>query len=238
MEQTLRKLKELQEMNQKIEQLEHDAEMLDVDVRNAERELADKRRRHEETHNQRIEAVKRADSLELKLEEAEQENERLRTQLNSITDQREYDAIKHTILNHEADIERWEDEALDLLNKIDELSKREQELQQAVEEAEQNLREVEEEVGRQKEELADRTEMLRHKRQVLRREIDSDVLSSYDRLSTESRNNPLAEVRDRVCGGCHTRITKQSYNLLLRGRDIVYCHSCGRMLMLPESETV
>ena len=234
MKRSLEQLQELQEINQKIEQLERDAERLNIDVRNAERTLADKRRRYEETRNQRLEARKEADRLQLELEEAEEENARLRVQLNSITNKREYDAIKKTIASHEADIERWEDKALDLLGKIDELQQEEERLEQEVTEAERHLQEVEEEVSQEKEELADRIEMLKHKRETLRREIDDDALAAYDRLTNTRRSDPLAEVKERVCQGCYTQITKQTENRLMHGSELVYCHSCGRLLMLAD----
>ncbi len=234
MRETLEQLLEVQEMTQKRTQLERDTEMLDVDVRNASRELKEKHRQREQAHQQRIEAAKDADALQLKIEEAEAEIQKLKVQQNSIRNEKEYKAVRHMIGAHEADIERWEDGALELLSTIDELAEREERLEQETQQAKADLERVEGEVRQKRVELLDRIEMLKHKIETLRRQIDPEILAVYDRLAAGRRSDPLAKVCNRTCLGCHTRITKQTENLLMRDDKMVYCHSCGRLLTLAD----
>lgn len=234
MRQTLERIYALQDLNRQVEQLERDAQTLELDVRNLERQLEEKKRRAQQAHQQRLDATRRADAVQLKIEGADSEIARLKGQLNLIRNQKEYDAGRHAILSRQADTRKWEDEGLAALQTVDELSQEEARLSAEVGEAERALAEARARVAAQQAELATRAEAVRKDRDLVRSDINPNVLSAYDRLRSHGRGDALAQVRDRVCQGCFTRITKQTENLLLRGDEIVYCHSCGRMLMLPE----
>jgi predicted nucleic acid-binding Zn-ribbon protein len=103
-----------------------------------------------------------------------------------------------------------------------------------VEQARAELDRVQEQVARQREEYDRQIEQLQQERDQLRSQLDPALLTAYDRIASRHPRDALAEVRGRVCGGCHTQITKQTQVLLMRENKIVYCHSCGRMLMLAD----
>ncbi len=233
MRETLEKLLALQELNKEIEQACGDRDKLSIDVRNQARKLERKRRQAREAHDKRMENAKGADAAQLNIEQAEQEIERLVMQLNAVRNQRELDTIQNTIRSRQADISRWEDEALTALQAVDELRQEEEQLNREAEEAEKELERIKEHVAEATRQYEQRIEELTEQRDRLRDEIPPEVLSSYDRLAAR-HSNALARVKGRVCRGCFTRITKQTENLLMRDKKVVYCHSCGRMLMLAE----
>ncbi|NIM71371.1 MAG: hypothetical protein GTO48_13220 [Xanthomonadales bacterium] len=96
------------------------------------------------------------------------------------------------------------------------------------------LKRVKAEVAAQREQYDRRIGQLEVERQQLRGGINPDVLNTYDRLAASHPENALAEVRNRICQGCFTRITKQTENLLMRDTKLVRCHSCGRILILAD----
>ncbi len=228
------KLRKLQEINCRIEQLRGDRERLSIDIENQAEVLENKQLQHNQTHEARIEKTKRADRTQLEIEEAEQECERLETRLNTVRNQREYDTIQQSLASHQADIRKWEDEALAALDEADRLRGEEERLAQEVEQARAELDRAEKEVARQREEYDRQIEQLQQERDQLRSQLDPTLLTAYDRIASRHPRDALAEVRGRVCGGCHTQITKQTQVLLMRENKIVYCHSCGRMLMLSD----
>lgn len=232
MKQALEQISALQDLNRQIEQLQHDAEMLSIDVHNLERQLEEKKHRSEQAHQQRRDALRQADAVQMKISEAEAEIARLKGQLNVTRNQKEYDAMRHAILSRQADIQKWEDDGLALLQTADELAKDQARLAEEARRAQEDLTTRRVQVGEQQAELDRRMAELREARDGIRREINPNVLSAYERLTSHHRSRALAEVQDRICQGCYTRITKQTENLLMRGDEIVYCHSCGRMLML------
>ena len=66
----------------------------------------------------------------------------------------------------------------------------------------------------------------------LKGQIDQEVLRPYERLARSRPGSALVEVKARVCQGCYTTLTKQQEILLMRDASVVFCDTCGRMLML------
>lgn len=234
MKQTLEQIRQLQQLAQRLEQLRHDRDMLAVDVRNQQRVCDEKQRRAEQAHRQRMEATKQADSTQMEIQKAEEEIGRLNLQLNALRSQKEYDALRHTILSRQADIQKWEDEGLVALQTADEMAGDEKRMAQETEAARKELEAVKARVAEDERELAEKIDRVEREVAAVRNGIPAGPLAAYDRLGGHTRSQPLALVKARVCQGCHTRITKQTENLLMRGHEIVYCHSCGRMLMLED----
>jgi predicted nucleic acid-binding Zn-ribbon protein len=232
MKQTMEQILALQELNAQIEQQRRDARMLEVDLRNQERLLQERRRRAEQAHGERLEAAKRADAVQRHIEEAEGEVRRLQVQLNTAHSNREFAALQQSIASHLADIQKQEDECLTALQRADELADEERRLKEEVAQAEAELEQMREQIADQRAEMDHRLDRLERERDALRDQVNPAALSAYDRITGHHNGQPLAEVRGRVCQGCYTRITKQTENLLMRGDEIVYCHSCGRMLKL------
>jgi predicted nucleic acid-binding Zn-ribbon protein len=234
MKQTLAKILELQDSARRTAQLRRDIERLSIDVENQARLVEDLERRAEQAHERRFEATKKADALQLDIEQAEEQIEHFRLQLNVTKHQKEYDALQHAILSKRADIGKCEDEELEALQAVDSLTEQEKQLAGQIEQAKDELRRITKEAARMTAEQSRRLEALEAEQVRMREQINPDVLAAYDRLAARDRKRPLAEVRGRICLGCHTRVTKQSENLLMRGTEIVYCHSCGRMLVLSD----
>jgi len=234
MRETLEKLLTLQDINTEIEKTRHDRDRLSIDVDNQVLIVERKTRQTQETHDKRLQNAKTADRVQVNIEEAEQETERLTVQLNSVRNQRELDTIQNTIRSRQADIARWEDEVLSALQAVDELRQEEERLGNEVEDARADLERIRNEVKEQSREYEQRIQTLSERRQELRDEIPAEVLSAYERIAARHPNNALAKVKGRVCRGCFTQITKQTENLLMRDDKVVYCHSCGRMLILAD----
>jgi predicted nucleic acid-binding Zn-ribbon protein len=236
MRESLTQLQRMQALATEIAQTERDAEALDVDVRNQRRLLDDRKRRAAQAHDRRIEASKQADAAQLSIQEAEDQIKQLNQQMNAARHNKELEAIQRSVASHKADIQRWEDQCLTALTTIDQMEQEEQELAGEVARAEQDLERVIAEVADQKARLQGELGRLRAQLEEVRGTIQPGIADAYDRLTKSNLKSPLALVRGRVCQGCFTQITKQTENLLMRGNEVVYCHSCGRMLMLQEEQ--
>ncbi len=236
MKETMERILALQDLNAQIQQQRGDARMLEVDLRNHERLLQERRRRAEQAHHDRLEAAKRADAVQRRIEEIEEEVRRLQVQLNTAHSNREFAALQQSIASHLADMQKREDECLTALQRADELAGEERRLNEEVSQAEAELEQMTEQIAQQRAEMDHRLDQLKRERDALREQVNPAALSAYDRITGHHSGQPLAEVRSRICQGCYTRITKQTENLLMRGDEIVYCHSCGRMLKLADEQ--
>jgi predicted nucleic acid-binding Zn-ribbon protein len=191
-------------------------------------------RRAEQLHDQRTEAAKAADRLQLKISEAEAEIGKMKDQMNVTKHQKEYDKLKTSILSHEADIQKWEDEALEAFSSVDELEEEAQKAAEQIEEARAELERIQESVAEEQKAFDTRIEELEEELADVRDSVKPSVLSAYKRLAGSRLKQPLATVRNRVCEGCFTQLTKQTEVLLRRDDEIVYCNSCGRMLVIED----
>ena len=229
-------LEDLQGTNRQLELARKDQKALTKDVRNAEQRLEQKRQELEELKQEQTRVRRRASDCEAKIEKAEDEIERLEVEMNSTKNQSRYDAMAKSIRSHEADIQKWEDEELEALNRIDELSEEREQIEEDVERLEEELEETKERVEDERQSYDEKIEDLKERRREIRSELDDEALEAYDRLARGSDEQALAQVKNRLCMGCFTTITKQQENELLRGNELVFCQSCGKILKLTESE--
>ncbi len=236
MKETLAQIIEFQDLRQRAQQIRRDIDRLSIDIDNQARIVEQLKKKAQQAHERRLELTKKADSLQLQVEEAEAQIAQYKKQLNVTKHQKEYDAIQKAILSRVADIGKWEDEALTALQSADDLGTQEKEATEAVEDAEQRLEQIRSEVAQHTAEFEQELAQVEAEMERAREGINPEVFSAYTRLLASNFERPLVPVKSRVCQGCFTQITKQTENLLMRGSEIVYCHSCGRMLLLADGE--
>ncbi len=231
----LNRLMVLQSTEDEVKQLEKDKNNLQIDIVNQQKTVAELENNLEEIHQKRINNQKIADSLEVKIQSAKDENEKLRTQLNTTKNQSDYDKIRKNIMSNQADIERWEDEELTAFETVDKLVEAEAEMKSEIASEKNKLHEISSEVKQDIEKYDSQIAELNKKKESIRAQIDSRLLSKYEQIAKSNKKRPLVKVEKRICRGCFTRVPKQIENELMRCNEPVFCHSCGRLLMMGES---
>ncbi|GAA4706354.1 C4-type zinc ribbon domain-containing protein [Brevibacillus fulvus] len=61
-------------------------------------------------------------------------------------------------------------------------------------------------------------------------ELDGEALAQYYRIA-ENKANPLAEVRNNSCTVCFMPLSLSKMSEWRRGKGLVYCDECGRILV-------
>jgi len=234
MKATLQKIVSLQELGERIRRCEQQKQRLAGDVEKEDRRRSALEQELRDVGSRLIEGQKAADAYDLKISTAEQENKRMEVELNTTRHQREYDAIRQVIASHEADIQKWEDEELAALEAVDVLRRKRDEVRRQIEQQKQLLHEVSRRAAEEQRKCDRELAELRAQSDAQRKQIDATVLAAYERIAPSRAGQGLAEVRDRVCQGCYTTITKQMENLLMGDEELIYCPSCGRILMLAD----
>jgi len=235
---TLQHLLRLQRLNDEAARHRRDKEALFKDVELQRAEVDRLAARTEEIKAQRQQAQKEADSLEVKIEAAEEESEKMRIQLNTTKHQSEYDTIRNSILSRQADVSRFEDQELQLLERVEGLEGEARNNAELLDAAREELEDIQQRVAGEAQQYDQSIADLEDERRRLREGIDKEVLTTYDRLFASRGTSVVVMVKDRVCLGCHTTLPKQTENELMRGAEIIFCHNCGRILMLAdESES-
>ncbi|MBS3764831.1 MAG: hypothetical protein KGZ25_16135 [Planctomycetes bacterium] len=236
-QQTVQKLLELQELITHIEQCQKDRAALQRDIEEQEKKVADLENKLEELQNQKQQAQKDADAFEVKIESAEEENERLKIQLNTTKRQSDYDAIRNKMMSNVADMSRWEDEEIELLEKIEDLQGKREDTEKKLAEKEQKLYEIKQRVSQKQAEYDRELKDLQEQEEKMREEIAPEALNTYDRLAKSRGTTAVVRATKRICQGCFTSLPKQTENELMRENELVFCHNCGRILVLDANSS-
>ncbi|MEL3906336.1 MAG: zinc ribbon domain-containing protein [Treponema sp.] len=175
-------------------------------------------------------------ALKAELFETEQKLERAEKGMDSITTQREYDALDREIqeaTKKEAELRKeiLKNEAA--YKRLDEEIKTEEAL---IEQQEKDLNDrkavIEREITEKKNELA----MLAEGEERLSPNLDSDTLFKFDRIIKNKQGVGIVPVQGNVCMGCHMILSAQFAIDVREGKSIMYCPYCSRILYYEESE--
>jgi predicted nucleic acid-binding Zn-ribbon protein len=170
------------------------------------------------------------------LAEAESSRERSEKNMDSISTQREYEALDKEIRDatekeqqYRKELQREERLLLDL----DEQMKQNAAL---IEQQEQELAErragIEVEIAHKKAEL----EHLAQDEKNLTPDLDSEVLFKFERIIRNKMGRGIVAIKGGVCMGCHMILPAQFANTVRMGEEIVFCPYCSRILFYEESE--
>ncbi len=239
----LKTLYELQAVDNDIDKLVQLRGELPEEVASLEEEVESLKAKHARVeqlidgYNQNIASSKK------EIEEFDTEIEKYRSQLNNISNSREYDSINKELENQdllraiaEKNInearQAIEDKKVDLDRINDRITIREGDL----ESKKQELSSIVESTA--KEEAA-----LEKRREAYTAKLDERTLSAYE-LIRKSTHNHLAVVTlfpknedgtyGNACGGCFHTITPQRLIDIASGKKLVICEHCGRIIVNPD----
>jgi len=236
MREELRQLIELQRLDAAVREVEAAKQRIAREAAQAQ----DRFRREQQTFQERTQHArsfrKALDLREVDLKENENKIASLQVQLNTVKTNREYSALQHEIMGLKADASRLEDEILTMLEQAEQQQRELKDLERRLQEEEAAVRQRQEDAQRAIQDADQRIARLRQERAALASRIPRDFLSRYERLLHKADGRALAACRDFVCEACRMALTANTVNRLLAGQEIVYCHSCGRILYLAEDQ--
>lgn len=237
MEEVFDKLRTLQDvLSQKIV-LEHDIQDIPKLLVTQE-ELLSRLKKSFIEKNQEFEKV-RASVAEFRglLAEAEASRERSEKNMDSISTQREYEALDKEIRDasereqqYRKDLQREERVLADL----DAQLKGDAEL---IEQQEKELAErragIEAELGEKRSEV----EALEEREKDVVPGLDPEVLFKFERIIRNKMGRGIVAIKGGVCTGCHMILPAQFANNVRTGEEIVFCPYCSRILFFEEPDS-
>lgn len=236
MEEVFGKLRSLQEvLSEKIE-LEREIQDIPKMLVTQEELLARLQKQFIE-RNVEFEAVKaNVAALRESLAEAEGSRERSEKNMDSITTQREYEALDKEIRDaaereqqYRKDLQKEER----LFAELDEQQKRDAAL---IEQQEADL--AEKRAGVEAE-LAQRTadkDALAEREKGITPGLDPEILFKFERIIRSKLGLGIVAIKGGVCTGCHMILPAQFANMVRSGEQIVFCPYCSRILFYQEAE--
>jgi predicted nucleic acid-binding Zn-ribbon protein len=181
-------------------------------------------------------ARERVNLLRGQLADAETAREKAEKAMDSISTQREYEALDKEIRDasekeqlYRKDLQKEER----LFAELDEQQKRDAALisQQEAELAEKRAG-VETEISSKKSEHQDLSE----REKDITPGLDPDVLFKFERIIRSKLGLGIVAIKGGVCTGCHMILPAQFANMVRSGEEIVFCPYCSRILYYQEAE--
>ena len=171
------------------------------------------------------------------LAEAESKREKAEKNMESISTQREYEALDKEIedaAGKEQEFRNKLQRELRIISELDEEMKKNQALiEQQEEELEQRRLDIENEVAAKQAQLKD----LSVREEDIATELDDpDVLFKFERIIRNKMGRGIVAIKGGVCLGCNMILPAQFTNVIRQGEEIVFCPYCSRILFYEESE--
>lgn len=222
-------LKEVQEIDKRIVQLEFELKTIPEQLEASGGEYLTLERAIEEkegrlkamtTERQDLEEALKKDAVFIQDREA---------RLFAIKTQKEYQATLKEISEKKKDNKSRENRVLSLLEEGEKISSELTQLKSLAADKEGVFRQLEGELKAKEETFKNELVGMREKRPHLLKELPADILKRYDIVKGRYAD-ALAPVAKGVCQGCHMNIPPQFFNEMLKAMDLRSCPHCKRLI--------
>lgn len=220
----------LQDRDQKIRQIRAEINILPEQRRNLEAQLAAGAATLEAAKMRAREVEVHRKSLELDVGTRQSSIARLKTQQYETRKNDEFQAMGHEIERYEKEIQKIEDQELELMDQTDKLKAEIAVAEKTTASAKASIARQTSDLEEKASTLNGRLEELTRERATLAEAIDEDVIERYERLFASKGDAAIVAVEHGVCTGCHMKVTTQTAVRARSENEIVSCEQCGRIL--------
>ena len=211
---------------------------LPVEVENLENEIADLKAKAARITELVEEYNKSINANKLNIAECDDQIEKYRSQLEKVSNSREFDSLNKEVENvdllrqiAEKNIAETKERIFDKKNELEVVKEK-------ISVRNDDLKAKKEELATIVESTAKEEETLRANRDACAEKIDARTMSAYEHIR-HSSNNHLAVVsvfNGDSCGGCFNAIAPQRLIDIASNRKMIICEYCGRILVNPDFE--
>jgi uncharacterized protein len=224
----------LQDRQQKIRHIQTEIKTLPFERAHLESQLAATVAGFESLKQKGRQIEVERKKLELDVGTRNESIARLKTQQYQTRKNDEFQAIGHEIERYGNEIQKLEDQELELMIEADKVKSE-------LEAADKSARATKDSISRQLTDLETKSKALGSQQQELETErealaskIDADLLDQFERLFNSKGDAAIVAVEHGVCTGCHMKVTTATAARVKAGKEIVSCEQCGRILYLGQ----
>jgi len=228
---TFHALLELQEVDNRLDELMEDRGDLPNIVNELEEKLARAKDKHK-THEDDIKSAKlRIKELELLLSDGKEKLDKYNNQLYQVKTNKEYDAITTEIETVQEAQKEYENEIRSVNTQIEEKMASITELEAQIASIDKDLAENKVELNASLEETAEEEADLNKNRKKIIKDLSKNVLDTYEKVRKAREGKGIAIVKNGNCGGCFSYIPPQKIVEVRKMKKIFECEFCGRILV-------
>jgi hypothetical protein len=157
---------------------------------------------------------------------------KLREQLNTLTSNKAYATMVGEIGGHEAERGRVEEDALQVMEKVETARALMEGVRAQIREAHEAVKREEAAIADEVRGLSRRIRELSAERQGLCSQLDLLVADRYEKIARSKQGKGIVAVKDGACQGCFMGVTKQMILRLWSKKELVSCPNCARLIYL------
>ena len=234
----LKTLYALQQADTEIDKILQLRGELPIEVANLENEIAELKAKAARVSEQIEEFNKMIAENKLNIAECDAQIEKYKSQLDNISNSREYDSLNKEIENQGLLRQIAEKHIGEAKERIFEKKNDLEVIKEKIAVRTDDLAAKKEELATIVESTAKEEETLRARRDECAAKIDARTMSAYERIRQSCKNH-LAVVsvfNGDSCGGCFNTIAPQRLIDIASNRKMIICEHCGRILVNPDFE--
>jgi predicted nucleic acid-binding Zn-ribbon protein len=238
-EQKLRSLYQLQQIDSKIDQLRTLRGELPMEVKDLEDEIAGLETRLEKFNEDLVGLKKLIAEKQAFIKDANALKAKYEQQLMGVKNSREYDALSKEVEIQGLEIQIAEKKIREFNVQIDQRSQELQRLSDEMAGRKKDLDNKKSELNSIVAETEKEEQELINASEKARQNIEERLLVAYTRIRKNSRNGlAVVTVQRDACGGCFNQIPPQRQMDIRTRKRIAVCEHCGRILVDAEIDTV
>lgn len=235
MKEQLQLLEKLQEIDNHIDQHEHDLARLPLEVQDIARSLVSLRREIAENKEKIAGIEKDLRKSEQDLAVEQEKIKRSERRLLGIKNQKEYNALSREVKLGKKVAGEIEDAILAFMTDTETLKKALEKKEADYQALEAGLLEKKAEAETVSSRATDALVHLKAEKEKITEVIDREFLRKYQ-LVKKARGTAIAELENGTCTGCHMAIPPQLNIRVLKQEELIICPNCNRILYVkPEN---
>lgn len=231
MREDIRLLRELQNVDYWIGELERSKAFLPDMMKNLEDEIQNTATELSQKKNRLIQAQLEVKELELQIAENKELREKYQDQMLTIKTNKEYDALVVQIEATKTEIAKSEELCLELMTEIEQLCA-------SVTELEEKSAQIQTENSGRLRDLQIQIDSVQGKmeekeahREDIAAKVPKPVMAMYERVRKGKGGDVVVPLKRGACGECYKSQPPQMIQLIKKGETIQTCSSCGRILI-------
>ena len=175
------------------------------------------------------------DTKQGRLKDGEEKVNKLKTQLNTASSNREYQGLKEQMAATEMANSVLADEILEGLERLDEMAEKAAEAEKLLAKTSEDTEKATQKVQKEEPLIIADIERLEAELSEHENQLDGDFKAFYLRISKVKGAETLAPLMGEYCNGCSKLVPLNNIaNLMLDNPKPAICSGCGRMLYVPE----
>jgi predicted nucleic acid-binding Zn-ribbon protein len=198
-----------------------------------EARLAAERRKSEANAKQSAELLARRRALERDILALEAQEKKYRTQLDAVTDQKQFEAVQHEIAGVAGKRGDLETQVLEILETEETLAAERPALEAALAKAERETRDLLARLDTEDARLATILADLDRRRGEGEKLLAATARTHYQKIRASKGGRAVVAVTNGACGGCARNLTPHAQQDARKRDRLLMCDGCGRWMMLP-----